>query len=227
MLASPFFWNLVVLHGPFKWNPFSTTFKEQYYLFLKVSPEEIRNFVNFFSGEFVERVRIELTADGKHLSKGDPHFRLNGTRNSNKKCYWWKFINMICTDVFNLKWLSESRTATRIITSSRAHACVSPIPKKIKNSIHPRQSCGRTSAHPPIQPSVRTSAPDADGLSNFLANVGACNLILHIHVVVNWKLLKQGIHLLTSITWLYCRLQCLHVFVLQVTCFFFSPLTIY
>ena len=98
----------------------------------KVLPEEIRNFVNFFSGEFVERVRIELTADGKHLSKGDPNFGLNGTRNSNKKCYWWNFINMICTDVFNLKWLSESRTATRIITSSRAHACVSPIPKKIK-----------------------------------------------------------------------------------------------
>ena len=176
-----------MLHGPFKWNPFSATFKEYYYLFLKVLPEEIWNFVNSFSEEFIERVRIALTADGKHLSKGDPHFRLNGTRNSNKKCYWWKFINMICTDVFNLKWLSESRTATRIITSSRAHACVSPIPKKIKYSIHPRQSCGRTSAHPPIQPSVRPSAPDADGLSNFLANVGACNLILHIHVVVNWK----------------------------------------
>ena len=120
LLASPFFWNLVVLHGPFKWNPFSTTFKEQYYLFLKVLPEEIRNFVNFFSGEFVERVRIELTADGKHLSKGEPHFRLNGTRNSNKKCYWWNFINMICTDVFILKWVSESRTTTRIITNSRA-----------------------------------------------------------------------------------------------------------
>lgn len=29
--------------------------------------------VNFFSGEFVERVRIALTADGKHLSKGDSH----------------------------------------------------------------------------------------------------------------------------------------------------------
>ena len=120
-----------MLHGPFKWNPFSATFKEYYYLFLKVLPEEIWNFVNFFSEEFIKRVRIALTADGKHLSKGDPHFRLNGTRNSNKKCYWWKFINMICTDVFNLKWLSESRTATRIITSSRAQTCVSPIPKKL------------------------------------------------------------------------------------------------
>lgn len=45
-------------------------------------------FVNFFSGEFVERVRIALTADGKHLSNRDRHFRLNVTRSdSNKKCY--------------------------------------------------------------------------------------------------------------------------------------------
>ena len=29
--------------------------------------------------------------------------------------------------------------------------------------------------------------------SHFLASVGACNLILHIHVLVNWHLSKQGI----------------------------------
>ena len=27
-----------------------------------------------------------------------------------------------------------------------------------------------------------------------LASVGACNLILHIHIVVNWQLSKQSIH---------------------------------
>ena len=38
----------------------------------------------------------------------------------------------------------------------------------------------------PTRPSVSTTR-------NFLASVGACVLILHIHVVVNWQLSKQGI----------------------------------
>ena len=30
-------------------------------------------------------------------------------------------------------------------------------------------------------------------LLHFLARLGACNLILHIHVVINWQLSIQGI----------------------------------
>ena len=35
-------------------------------------------------------------------------------------------------------------------------------------------------------------------MSHFLASMGACNLILHIHVVVNCQLWKQGILWLVS-----------------------------
>ena len=45
------------------------------------------------------------------------------------------------------------------------------------------------------RPYVSPSAPQGNQceMLHFLASEGACNLILHIHVVVNWQLLKQGI----------------------------------
>ena len=44
-------------------------------------------------------------------------------------------------------------------------------------------------------PNDRPSAPQAFQclISHFLASLEACNLILHIHVVINWQLSKQGI----------------------------------
>ena len=41
------------------------------------------------------------------------------------------------------------------------------------------------------------SAPQANQceMLHFLASVGACNLILHIYVVVNWQLSKEGFRL--------------------------------
>ena len=43
--------------------------------------------------------------------------------------------------------------------------------------------------------SVRPSAPQAYQclISHFLASLGACNLILYIHVAINWQLSKQCI----------------------------------
>ena len=49
-----------------------------------------------------------------------------------------------------------------------------------------------TYVHPPARP----SAPQENQceMLHSLASVGACNLILHIHIVVNWQLSKQSIH---------------------------------
>ena len=45
-------------------------------------------------------------------------------------------------------------------------------------------------------PSVRPSAQQAYQclISHFPASLGACNLILYIHVLINWQLSKQCIH---------------------------------
>ena len=47
---------------------------------------------------------------------------------------------------------------------------------------------------------VRPSTPQGNQseISHFLASVEACNLILHIHIVVNWQLSKQLIRWLVS-----------------------------
>ena len=49
-------------------------------------------------------------------------------------------------------------------------------------------------------PSTRPSATHGNQceISHFLASVGACNLIFHIHVVVNWQLSKMDIRWLVS-----------------------------
>ena len=46
-----------------------------------------------------------------------------------------------------------------------------------------------------MRPYVSPSTPQRNQceMSHFLAGEGACNLMLHIHVVVNWQLSKQGI----------------------------------
>ena len=46
-------------------------------------------------------------------------------------------------------------------------------------------------ARPPARPSTTGGS---QGECHFLASVGACNMILHINVVVNWQLSKQGSH---------------------------------
>ena len=48
---------------------------------------------------------------------------------------------------------------------------------------------------PSVHPSTRLTAPHGNQceISHFLASVGARNLILHIHVVVNWQLSKKSI----------------------------------
>ena len=59
----------------------------------------------------------------------------------------------------------------------------SPTAKKIWLSIHLRNF----GSHVTVRLSNRPSAPQGNQcvILHFLANVGACNLILHIHVVVN------------------------------------------
>ena len=55
-------------------------------------------------------------------------------------------------------------------------------------------------------------------MSNFLASVGArnlfFNLIIDIHIMVNWQVSKQ--YLLTSVTWPYRQLRCQ---IMEVACF--------
>ena len=53
-------------------------------------------------------------------------------------------------------------------------------------------------------------------ISHFLASVGACNQILHIHVVANWQLKVKTGYPLTSITWPYSWLRCRPI---EVACF--------
>ena len=51
-----------------------------------------------------------------------------------------------------------------------------------------------------VRSSTRPSLPQGKQckFSQILAGVGACKLILHNHVVVNWQLLKQGNRWLAS-----------------------------
>ena len=44
-----------------------------------------------------------------------------------------------------------------------------------------------------VSPSIYPYHRATNVKSHFLASVGACNLIVHIHIVVNWQLSKQGI----------------------------------
>ena len=50
-------------------------------------------------------------------------------------------------------------------------------------------------SHVTVRTSTLPSAPEGNQCesSHFLATVRAWNLILHIHVVVNWQLSKQGV----------------------------------
>ena len=61
----------------------------------------------------------------------------------------------------------------------------SPIAKKIWLSIHPRNFGSRMTMHQ-FNIIVRLSTPQGNQceISHFQASVGACNLVLHIHVVV-------------------------------------------
>ena len=63
----------------------------------------------------------------------------------------------------------------------------SPIAKKIWLSFYPRNFGSHVTGRAFDRPSTRPSAPLGNQceILHFLANEGACDLILHIHVVVN------------------------------------------
>ena len=65
-------------------------------------------------------------------------------------------------------------------TRAREHSLIA---KKIWLSIYPRN----LGSHVSVRPSDRPSASQGNQCktSQFLASVGACNLVLHVHVVVN------------------------------------------
>ena len=69
----------------------------------------------------------------------------------------------------------------------------SPIPKKMWSSIHPRNFGDHMTVCLPDHPSVLTVGEPTLNV-NLLGSVGAWNLILYIHIVVNWQLSKQSIH---------------------------------
>ena len=60
-----------------------------------------------------------------------------------------------------------------------------------KPAYHLRNFGSHVTLRPPARPSTTGGSP---GECHFLASVGACNMILHIDVVVNWQLSKQGSH---------------------------------
>ena len=66
-------------------------------------------------------------------------------------------------------------TIKYIITESHTYVCKTPI--------HPRNLGSHVTARPPS----RSSSPQGNQgeMSQFLFSMGECNLILHIHVVVN------------------------------------------
>ena len=47
-------------------------------------------------------------------------------------------------------------------------------------------------SHVTVSPSASNTGKRSE-MSDFLASVEVCNVILHIHVVVSWQLSKQGI----------------------------------
>ena len=93
----------------------------------------------------------------------------------------------------------------------------SPIAKKIWFPIHPRNFDSYVTVRPPTRPPARLSAPQENQCEmwHFLASVGACNLILHIHVVVK-----------TCYRWRpYRGLSCRTIEDTCFFCFFTLPLT--
>ena len=49
-------------------------------------------------------------------------------------------------------------------------------------------------SHVTVCLSIHLSQGHQCSISPFLASVGACNLILHLHVVINWQLSKKDVH---------------------------------
>ena len=91
-----------------------------------------------------------------------------------------------------------------ILVIAELHACKrSPIVKKIWLSIHPRNFGSHMTVHPSVSPQGNQGE-----MLHFLASVGACNMILHILVMVNKLSAVKTRYLLTSITWPYGGLQC-------------------
>jgi len=91
-------------------------------------------------------------------------------------------------DIFQYVWGSVPRAlrgcgSPAIITESHTYVSKTPI--------HPRNFGTHVTTRPPARP----SSPQGNQreMSHFLASVGACDLILHIRVVVNWQLSKQGV----------------------------------
>ena len=100
-----------------------------------------------------------------------------------------------------------------MLVIAECHACKqSPIAKKIWLSIHLRNFGSHMTVHPSVSPQG-----NQDEISHFLASVGACNMILHILVVVNKLSAVKTRYLLTSIIWPCCGLQCWPI---EVTLFF-------
>ena len=86
--------------------------------------------------------------------------------------------------------LEQNALGLAIITEQQ-----NPIAKKIWFSIHARNFGSHVTLRPTVRlsvcPSVRTTWKP---MWDVLVSVGACKLILHVHVVINWQLSKQDIH---------------------------------
>ena len=82
-----------------------------------------------------------------------------------------------------VKWIKVSYSIEKRSPKQSARE-QSPIAKKIWLPIHPRSFGCQLTVRPPAR---LLSAPQGNQcqMLHFLAAVGACNLIVHIHVVVN------------------------------------------
>ena len=111
------------------------------------------------------------------------------------ECYFCVRVNLLLPWLQTHRSRKHNQTTAGTAINSRAPRAYeqSPIAKKmwLLFHFHPMNF----GSHVTVRTSSLPSAPEGNlcESSHFLATVRAWNLILHIHVVVNWQLSKQGV----------------------------------
>ena len=112
------------------------------------------------------------------------------------ECYFCVRVNLLLPWLQTHRSRKHNQTTAGTATNRRAPRAYeqSPIAKKmwLLSHFHPMNFGSHVTVRPSVHPSFRTTGNQCESL-HFLATVRACNLILHIHVVVNWQLSKQGV----------------------------------
>ena len=116
------------------------------------------------------------------------------------ECYFCVRVNLLLPWLQTHRSRKHNQTTAGTAINSRAPRAYeqSPMAKKmwLLCHFHPMNF----GSHVTVRTSTLPSAPEGNQCesSHFLATVRAWNLILHIHVVVNWQLSNQGVRWLVS-----------------------------